>query len=84
MLREKPWRRGSFPDFFCSSLPSFSFFLLPFGGGPLLALLGFAAFPLVWAVPEALITAELSTLSPAKNECPGSFGLFGRRSCEGS
>ncbi|XP_031495509.1 probable polyamine transporter At3g19553 [Nymphaea colorata] len=34
------------------------------GGGPLLALLGFLAFPLIWSVPEALITAELSTSFP--------------------
>ncbi|XP_078440163.1 polyamine transporter PUT1-like isoform X2 [Wolffia australiana] len=32
--------------------------------GPLLALLGFLLFPLVWSVPEALITAELGTLFP--------------------
>ncbi|KAK6916762.1 Amino acid/polyamine transporter I [Dillenia turbinata] len=32
--------------------------------GPLLALLGFLLFPLVWSVPEALITAELSTMFP--------------------
>ncbi|PPR93409.1 hypothetical protein GOBAR_AA27272 [Gossypium barbadense] len=29
--------------------------------GPLLALLGFLLFPFIWSVPEALITAELST-----------------------
>eukprot|EP00041_Stephanoeca_diplocostata_P020388 m.454276 g.454276 ORF g.454276 m.454276 type:complete len:508 (+) comp21567_c0_seq2:238-1761(+) len=33
-------------------------------GGPLLALIGFIVFPLVWSVPEALITAELSTTFP--------------------
>ena len=32
--------------------------------GPLLALLGFLIFPFVWSVPEALITAELSTAYP--------------------
>jgi len=33
-------------------------------GGPLLTLLGFLILPLVWSVPEALITAELSTAFP--------------------
>ncbi|WOH03827.1 hypothetical protein DCAR_0623227 [Daucus carota subsp. sativus] len=32
--------------------------------GPLLALVGFLAFPLVWSVPEALLTAELGTMFP--------------------
>ncbi|KAK8643594.1 hypothetical protein V6N13_012882 [Hibiscus sabdariffa] len=32
--------------------------------GPLLALLGFLLFPFIWSVPEALITAELSTAFP--------------------
>ncbi|XP_078430366.1 amino acid permease family protein [Wolffia australiana] len=34
------------------------------GGGPLLAILGFLLFPLVWSIPEALITAELATAFP--------------------
>ncbi|GLT39450.1 hypothetical protein SLA2020_136390 [Shorea laevis] len=29
--------------------------------GPLLALIGFLVFPFIWSIPEALITAELST-----------------------
>lgn len=33
-------------------------------GGPFLAILGFIILPLVWAVPEALITAELGTTFP--------------------
>nr|TKV95883.1 hypothetical protein SEVIR_9G391600v2 [Setaria viridis] len=33
-------------------------------GGPLFALLGFLVFPFVWAVPESLVTAELSTAMP--------------------
>lgn len=33
-------------------------------GGPLLAILGFLIFPFIWSVPEALITAELSTAFP--------------------
>ncbi len=33
-------------------------------GGPLLALVGFIVFPLVWSVPEALVTAELATAFP--------------------
>ncbi|XVF45581.1 hypothetical protein PTKIN_Ptkin02bG0217500 [Pterospermum kingtungense] len=32
--------------------------------GPLLALLGFLLVPLIWSVPEALITAELGTMFP--------------------
>ncbi|CAN6476347.1 unnamed protein product [Victoria cruziana] len=32
--------------------------------GPLLAILGFVVFPLIWSIPEALITAELSTTYP--------------------
>lgn len=32
--------------------------------GPLLALLGFLVFPIIWSVPEALITAELGTMFP--------------------
>lgn len=34
------------------------------GGGPLLSLLGFFFFPLIWSVPEALVTAELATTFP--------------------
>ena len=34
------------------------------GGGPLLSLLGFLIFPLIWSIPEALVTAELSTSFP--------------------
>ncbi|KAL9224753.1 hypothetical protein vseg_000762 [Gypsophila vaccaria] len=34
------------------------------GGGPLLAILGFIIFPIVWSLPEALITAELATTFP--------------------
>lgn len=32
--------------------------------GPLLAIIGFLVFPFIWSVPEALITAELSTTFP--------------------
>ncbi|KAG0497766.1 hypothetical protein HPP92_002457 [Vanilla planifolia] len=32
--------------------------------GPLLAILGFLLFPLIWSIPEALITAELGTMFP--------------------
>lgn len=32
--------------------------------GPLLALLGFLLFPLIWSIPEALITAEMGTMFP--------------------
>ncbi|CAI8587293.1 unnamed protein product [Vicia faba] len=34
------------------------------GAGPLLSLLGFLFFPLIWSVPEALVTAELATTFP--------------------
>lgn len=37
--------------------------------GPLLGILGYLFFPLVWSVPEALMTAELSSAMP---ECAGS------------
>ncbi|KAI3434372.1 hypothetical protein D9Q98_002451 [Chlorella vulgaris] len=33
-------------------------------GAPLLAVLGFIILPLVWSVPEALVTAELATTFP--------------------
>ncbi|KAK4482938.1 hypothetical protein RD792_010111 [Penstemon davidsonii] len=32
--------------------------------GPLFAILGFLIFPFIWSIPEALITAELSTSFP--------------------
>ncbi|CAL9075237.1 unnamed protein product [Musa textilis] len=32
--------------------------------GPLLAILGFLVFPVIWSIPEALITAELGTMFP--------------------
>ncbi|CAL9201864.1 unnamed protein product [Musa hybrid cultivar] len=34
------------------------------GGGPLLSLLGFLVFPLLWSLPEALVTAELAASFP--------------------
>jgi amino acid transporter len=34
------------------------------GGGPLLAIIGFMIMPLVWSLPEALITAELGAAYP--------------------
>jgi hypothetical protein len=33
-------------------------------GGPLLVILGFIIFPIIWSIPEALITAELATAFP--------------------
>jgi len=33
-------------------------------GGPLLAILGYLIFPLIWSVPEALVTAEMATMFP--------------------
>ncbi|KAK8949279.1 putative polyamine transporter [Platanthera zijinensis] len=41
-------------------------------GGPLLAILGFVILPFVWSIPEALITAELSTALPGN----GGFVLW--------
>ncbi|CAM9297789.1 unnamed protein product, partial [Hapterophycus canaliculatus] len=38
-------------------------------GGPFLALLGFLFLPLVWSIPEALVTAELSTTFPEAAGC---------------
>ncbi len=32
--------------------------------GPLLCILGFVVFPLIWSIPEALMTAELATAFP--------------------
>lgn len=32
--------------------------------GPLLAIIGFLIFPIIWSIPEALITAELGTMFP--------------------
>ncbi|CAH8389716.1 unnamed protein product [Eruca vesicaria subsp. sativa] len=32
--------------------------------GPLLTILGFIIFPFIWSIPEALITAEMSTMFP--------------------
>ncbi|KAF6138725.1 hypothetical protein GIB67_040857 [Kingdonia uniflora] len=32
--------------------------------GPLLALIGFLVFPIIWSIPEALITAEMGTMFP--------------------
>ncbi|TVU46834.1 hypothetical protein EJB05_06405 [Eragrostis curvula] len=40
--------------------------------GPLFALLGFLIFPFIWAIPEALVTAELSTAMPGN----GGFVLW--------
>lgn len=41
-------------------------------GGPFYAIIGFSLF-LVWAIPEALITAELSTAMP---EASGAVGKY--------
>eukprot|EP00903_Cladosiphon_okamuranus_P008709 g8343.t1 len=38
-------------------------------GGPLITLLGFMFLPLVWSIPEALVTAELSTTFPEAAGC---------------
>lgn len=38
-------------------------------GGPLLALAGFLFLPLVWSIPEALVTAELSSTFPEAAGC---------------
>ncbi|KAL1308871.1 hypothetical protein HN51_050904 [Arachis hypogaea] len=43
--------------------------------GALIALLGFLIFPFIWSVPEALITAELTTAYPGN----GGFDLWAER-----
>lgn len=43
--------------------------------GPLFAILGFLIFPFIWSIPEALITAELSTVYPGN----GGFVLWAER-----
>lgn len=43
--------------------------------GPLYALLGFLVFPFIWSIPEALITAELSTAYPGN----GGFVIWADR-----
>lgn len=43
--------------------------------GPLLAIIGFVVFPFIWSVPEALITAELSTAFPGN----GGFVIWAER-----
>ncbi|XP_057438863.1 probable polyamine transporter At3g13620 [Lotus japonicus] len=43
--------------------------------GPLLAILGFLIFPFIWSIPEALITAELTTALPGN----GGFVLWAER-----
>ncbi|XP_021606565.1 probable polyamine transporter At3g13620 isoform X1 [Manihot esculenta] len=40
--------------------------------GPLWAILGFLVFPFIWSIPEALITAELTTVFPGN----GSFVIW--------
>ncbi|CAI9106734.1 OLC1v1005953C1 [Oldenlandia corymbosa var. corymbosa] len=43
--------------------------------GPLLGILGFLIFPFIWSIPEALITAELSTAFPGN----GGFVIWADR-----
>ncbi|GAB2276936.1 hypothetical protein Dimus_011644 [Dionaea muscipula] len=43
--------------------------------GPLLGILGFLIFPFIWSIPEALITAELSTAYPGN----GGFVIWADR-----
>ncbi|KAL2470016.1 putative polyamine transporter [Abeliophyllum distichum] len=43
--------------------------------GPLFAILGFLIFPFIWSIPEALITAELSTTFPGN----GGFVIWADR-----
>ena len=42
---------------------------------PAIAILGFLVFPLVWSVPEALITAEMSVMFPEDSGVWGCWGL---------
>ncbi|KAK9988511.1 hypothetical protein SO802_028750 [Lithocarpus litseifolius] len=43
--------------------------------GPLLTIIGFLVFPFIWSVPEALVTAELSTAYPGN----GGFVIWAER-----
>jgi amino acid transporter len=47
-------------------------------GGPFWAIVGFIVFPIIWCVPEALVTSELSSLFPGNSGFTtwvgGSFG----------
>ncbi|KAJ7955411.1 Amino acid/polyamine transporter [Quillaja saponaria] len=43
--------------------------------GPLFAIIGFLVFPFIWSIPEALITAELSTAYPGN----GGFVIWAER-----
>ncbi|KAK7301163.1 hypothetical protein RJT34_12024 [Clitoria ternatea] len=43
--------------------------------GPLFALLGFLIYPFIWSIPEALITAELTTAFPGN----GGFVIWAQR-----
>jgi hypothetical protein len=37
--------------------------------GPFYALAGFVIFPLIWSIPEAMITAELGSAFPEPSGC---------------
>ena len=43
--------------------------------GPFFALLGFLIFPIVWVMPEAMVTAELGSAFPEPSVCMESFLL---------
>ena len=44
--------------------------------GPLFAILGFIIFPFVWAIPEALVTAELGSAFPEPSGCTYTVCIF--------
>jgi hypothetical protein len=44
--------------------------------GPFYAILGFIIFPFIWAIPEAMITAELGTAFPEPSGCKSSMALL--------
>jgi hypothetical protein len=50
-------------------------------GGPLVTMIGLAVLPVLWSVPEALITAELAPAFPESMGsaawCEAAFGPFG-------
>ena len=72
-MEQRSSRRRA-PEISCTCLVALTFFSVtggPFGqelivraGGPLLALSGLAVFTLLWSVPEAIMTAELSAAYP--------------------
>ena len=81
-LREKPLSLWSFVAlvFFTVSGGPFGSEPIMAAGGPFWALTCFMLFPLLWSIPEALITAELGSRFPSNTGvvswCTGAFGAY--------